>query len=232
MPAADVHGSGLAPKGMPRTSESAARSPSGSPPAAKDRKDGPVATDPLGEGEALGGAVVGEEIAVAGDGLEGAAGEEDEVADVAVAQGLVGRDVGEPLASGGGAVVGRQVDEELDDAPGFGPRGRRHGVEEIPGSALADGNGWFADEPEDDRVVRLWLEWSDRAVEAPVRLVVRPGVGGRFGEVEEGVDARPASPRRRGRARPARGAGRRSSDWPGRRRAPTPAGARGPAVTR
>ena len=51
-------------------------------------KDGPVATDPLGEGEALGGAVVGEEIAVAGESLEGAAGEEDEVADVAVAQGL------------------------------------------------------------------------------------------------------------------------------------------------
>ena len=32
------------------------------------------------------------------------------------------------------------------------------------------------------------LERSDRAVEAPVRLVGRPGVGGGFGEVEEGVD--------------------------------------------
>ena len=31
-------------------------------------------------------------------------------------------------------------------------------------------------------------EWSDRPVEAPVRLVGRPGVCGGFGEVEEGVD--------------------------------------------
>ena len=84
--------------------------------------------------------------------------------------------------------MGRQVDEELDDAPGLGPRGRRHGVEEIPGSAVADGNGRFSEQPEDDRVARLSLEWSDRPVEAPVRLVGGLGVGGGFGEVEEGFD--------------------------------------------
>ena len=62
------------------------------------------------------GAVIGEEIAVAGERLEGAAGEQDQVADVAVAQRLVRADVGEPLPSGGVSVVGSQVDEQFDDA--------------------------------------------------------------------------------------------------------------------
>ena len=69
MPAADVHGSGLAPKGMPRTKRERRPEPVGPATSSEGPENGPVGPDTLGEGEALGGAVVGEEIAVAGERL-------------------------------------------------------------------------------------------------------------------------------------------------------------------
>ena len=191
------------------------------------------AADTLGQGEALGGAVVGEEIAVAGDRLEGAAGEEDEVADVAVAQGLVGRDVGEPFASGGGPVVGREVDEELDDAPGLGPRGRRRrrrGDLWAPLSPTA-----MVGSPRSPRMIGSLRLVRPGGVTAPskhrVRLVGRLGVGGGFGEVEEGFDVGQRLLGRRvrvDRLEVLAGEGRLA----GSMTSPAPAGARGPAVTR
>ena len=48
-------------------------------------------------------------------------------------------------------------------------------------------------------------------VDTPVRLVVGPGVGRRFGEVEEGLDLGERRRRRPVRGRPARAGGRRGS---------------------
>ncbi len=91
----------------------------------------PVGRDPLGQREPLGGLVVSEEVGITGDGFERASDEEDQVADVPVAQRLVRGDVGEPLTPGGGSAVSSQVDEKLDDSAGLGSRNRRDGRHEI-----------------------------------------------------------------------------------------------------
>ena len=188
MPAADVHGSGLAPKGTPRTSDSAVRSSSGSPLAVKDRNMAQSVRTRSARVKPLGGAVVDEEIGIAGDCFERPAGEEHEVTDVAVAQGLVGGDVGEPFASGGGPVMGGEVDEELDDPPRLRPRGRRQASRRswAPPSPTA-----IVGSPRMPMVIGRPVgrpEECSPAVEAARTARRRVGVGRRFGEVEEGLD--------------------------------------------
>jgi hypothetical protein len=49
--------------------------------------------------------------------------------------------------------MGSQVHEEFNHAPGFGPRRRSHGLEEISDSEVSHSDARLSEEPKNDRIV-------------------------------------------------------------------------------